>query len=289
MMTLTDSNRRAMTIAAATLAMTCIALPIQAADAAPASPHTLTYNASVVSQYVSRGISQTWGRPALQLGADYSHSSGLYASFWSSSVTGNQYPGSSIELDFSGGYQGKINDDLGFNIGVLKVIYPAGNFKRSTTWIGAPDKNLNTVELYGSVSWKWLTAKYSHTLTDFYGWNGQTAGAGSLPGNPDAGVFANQGTKGSGYLDLSANVDLGDGYTFNAHLGYQTIKNAVGVDYTDYKFGVTRAFDEGWNAAIALTGTSRQAVFYNNFPGLSSPSSRDLGKGVVIASVGRVF
>ncbi|MBS0329933.1 MAG: hypothetical protein JSR30_08780, partial [Proteobacteria bacterium] len=44
----------------------------------PASPHTLSANVSLTSNYVFRGISQTGGEPAIQGGLDYSHSSGFY-------------------------------------------------------------------------------------------------------------------------------------------------------------------------------------------------------------------
>ena len=50
----------------------------QAAAAAPASPHTITGNLGIYSSYRFRGIDQTFGKPALQGGIDYSHSSGFY-------------------------------------------------------------------------------------------------------------------------------------------------------------------------------------------------------------------
>jgi uncharacterized protein (TIGR02001 family) len=44
--------------------------------AAPAAGWTLSANAGAVSQYVSRGFRQTWGRPALQAGLDLTHPNG---------------------------------------------------------------------------------------------------------------------------------------------------------------------------------------------------------------------
>ena len=55
-----------------------------AAPAAPASPWTLSSNVSVASDYYARGVSQSWKRPAIQGGADISHSSGFYAGVWGS-------------------------------------------------------------------------------------------------------------------------------------------------------------------------------------------------------------
>ena len=49
-----------------------------AAAPAPTPEHTFTGNVAFVSYYRFRGISQTWKRPAVQAGFDYSHASGLY-------------------------------------------------------------------------------------------------------------------------------------------------------------------------------------------------------------------
>lgn len=59
----------------------------------PASPHTLAGNIGLFSSYRFCGIDQTFGKPALQGGIDYSHSSGLYAGNWNSNVnSGAGYP-----------------------------------------------------------------------------------------------------------------------------------------------------------------------------------------------------
>ncbi|MBN8463300.1 MAG: hypothetical protein J0M01_10875, partial [Dechloromonas sp.] len=51
--------------------------PAAEAAAEPASPHTLTGNLGLFSSYRFRGIDQTFGKPALQGGIDYSHESGF--------------------------------------------------------------------------------------------------------------------------------------------------------------------------------------------------------------------
>ncbi len=57
----------------------------QAAE--PASPHTLTGNVGLYSQYIFRGLTQTNREPALQGGFDYSHSSGFYLGTWASNIS----------------------------------------------------------------------------------------------------------------------------------------------------------------------------------------------------------
>ena len=83
-----------------------------AADAAPASDFTASYNVGLFSQYIFRGLTQTNNKPALQGGFDVSHKSGLYLGAWASNVSwprdtvaGAQpySSGGSLEIDIYGG------------------------------------------------------------------------------------------------------------------------------------------------------------------------------------------
>lgn len=62
----------------AALASPCVAM------AEAASPHTVTANVGVTTDYVFRGITQTSHNAALQGGVDYAHSSGFYVGLWGS-------------------------------------------------------------------------------------------------------------------------------------------------------------------------------------------------------------
>src|SRR3989339_612107 len=104
------------------------AMPVLAADE-PASPHTVTSNVGIVSNYVFRGITQTAGAPAIQGGMDYAHASGFYAGVWGSNVTwiadaGALASGSqSMELDTYLGYRSSITDDIGYDVGNVRFNY----------------------------------------------------------------------------------------------------------------------------------------------------------------------
>ena len=71
--------RKPLIVALASLSFTAPA--ISYADA-PASPHTVTANLGVVTDYRFRGVSQTHENPAIQGGVDYAHASGLYLGAW---------------------------------------------------------------------------------------------------------------------------------------------------------------------------------------------------------------
>mgnify|MGYP003346674428 CR=1 FL=1 len=77
---------------------------------APADPPALTGNATLVSDYRFRGISQNNGKfsPAIQGGFDWSTDQGFYLGTWASNVNFSE---GSIETDLYGGFKNKINDD----------------------------------------------------------------------------------------------------------------------------------------------------------------------------------
>lgn len=219
------------------------------AAAAPSSPHTFTGNVGFATDYLYRGISQTSGEPALQGGFDYAHSSGLYAGTWASNVSwiqdGLNVPGAlqttnaGLEIDVYGGYKGTVTGDLGFDVGVLTYNYPGKN--KTPGGILKQD----TQEIYGALSWKWLTVKYSHSLGALFGW----------AKTPSA--TANQKTSGSGYLELNAAYDLGSGWGISGHVGHQKVKGYGDASYTDYKVGVTKDLGFGVVGLAASTTNAK--------------------------------
>jgi uncharacterized protein (TIGR02001 family) len=200
-----------------------------AAAAEPASPHTVSYNIGLFSQYIWRGMTQTDENVALQGGVDYAHSSGFYLGAWASNVswtTDYDYMNSnSLELDLYGGYANTIGDTgIGYNVGVLQYIYPGTGLN------GAADTD--ATEIYGALSYKWAHAKYSYTVSD-EAW----------------GFYDAQGT---GYVEANADIPIGEsGFTANLHVGrfmfagdYKGYDND-NYDYTDWKVGLTKAWSNG--------------------------------------------
>ena len=210
------------------------------AAAAPASPWVGSL--TLASDYIFRGLSQTNQKPALQGGLEYDHPSGFYVGFWGSNINWlSDYSipeapvSSSLELDFYLGYRGKFNDDWGYDFGLYTYYYP-GDYPAGFT-------SGNTTEIYGALSYKFLSLKYSHTLTNAFG-------------------FAD--TQNSGYLDLSANYEFVPTWLFNAHVGHQRIDGFGDASYTDWKLGFTKNFDKGFSLAIAYYDTDADKPVYTN-------------------------
>lgn len=219
---------------------TLIALSVGAALATPlvasADGSSVSANVTMASQYVYRGIAQSAGRPAIQGGFDYDAGNGIYLGTWGSSISWigdtGLATGAGMEWDIYGGYKGSINSDLGYNVGVLTYNYPR---KELTAGLADP----NTVEVYGALSYKWITAKYSVTTGNLFGTT-QTDGSKA---------------SGTGYLDLSASYDMGNGLSLGAHYGHQSVKGNSDASYSDYNVSVSKEVGKAGTVALLLTGT----------------------------------
>ena len=140
-------------------------------------------------------------------------------------------------------------------------------------------------ELYVAGSWKFLTLKYNYALTDYF----------SLPDS-----------KGSSYLDLTANYEVAPSWFINAHVGhlwapkynYAFTTGDQSIDYTDWKLGVTKTIDT-WSIGLAYVGTNANgscgsAEFYCfansiNGNGQLGSKTKDAGRGIAVLSVSRTF
>ena len=215
---------------------------------------TLAFNVGVVSDYRYRGISQSRLQPALQGGVDYTDKSGFYVGAWGSTIkwikdAGGDAP---VELDLYGGYKGAVGD-VAYDVGFLRYEYTRNHLPT----------NANTNEVYGAVTYGLFTAKYSHAISNLFGY---------------------ADSKNSYYLDLSATLDLGDGYSLVPHVGYQKVKNtSPDASYTDYSLTLAKDLGNGLSVTGALVGTDAdKAVYY-------TPSNKFTGKSGVVVGLKYAF
>jgi uncharacterized protein (TIGR02001 family) len=127
-------------------------------------------------------------------------------------------------VDLYGGYKGAVGD-VAYDVGFLRYEYPSN--KLST--------NANTNEIYGAVTYGLFTAKYSHAISN---------------------LFGTANSKNSYYLDLSANFDLGSGFTLTPHIGRQSVKNSPASSYNDYSVTLGKDLGNGLNASAMLVDTN---------------------------------
>lgn len=285
--------------AAVTLSLPALVLAQSAAPAeTQASPHTFTGNLSLVTDYRFRGISQTYGLPAVQGGFDYAHASGFYAGTWASNVystagngIGTSYTnGAGLEWDFYGGYKFEVAPELTLDVGALYYYYPGAR------WNNAERSSFDNLELYVGATYKWFSAKYSQSLTDYFG--AKTATLGGVCGIEANGTTnssncfgaAPGSSKGSSYLEMNANFEVGDKLVLGLHAGHATVQNYGLLDYTDYKVSLTKEY-QGFNFGIAAIGTDAKRDVYRTTTGTTSAPSGtyDTSAPTVVLSVSKTF
>jgi uncharacterized protein (TIGR02001 family) len=255
---------RSLAAAAAFLSLGCVA--VVHADDAPASP--VTGNVAVTSDYMFRGLTQTWGRPAIQGGADYANPNGFAAGFWGSSISERSYPGGAMELDLYASYGQAINSDWSWRAGIYGYVYPGANLDQA----GLPSRSLNTVEANAALTWKQFTLKYNHSLTDYFGVDTEQGYRGD--------------SKGTGYLQLDATFPLNDAWSLALHAGhthYTTTlvtplaNGARDPGYSD--FGATLKYQVAthWSLSAGLTYATNADFYRRTSSFLDASDTRNVG------------
>ena len=226
--------------------------PVPAAGVEP--DYTLAFNVGAITQYRYRGIAQTRFDPAVQGGIDFTHKSGIYLGAWASNIRWIKDAGghARAELDFYGGYKNTFLNDFGYDVGFLRYQYPDSRLP----------VNPNTNEVYAALTYSVATLKYSHSTTNLFGFDD---------------------SKNSGYLDLSATFDLGNGFSLVPHIGRQRVNNNGFYSYDDYALTVGKDFGNGISAQLAVLGTNAHHSAY------VSPHGKFLGKTQVVAGVKYAF
>ena len=242
----------------AALAIAAMLPGLARAEDPPASP--LSFNAGVVTDYRYRGISQSRLKPALQGGADYAAANGLYVGLWASTIkwiedagkiSGAKTGTASSEIDLYGGYKGEIAKDFSYDVGGLYYLYVGNHYGKIPGQAGA-----NTFELYGALTYGPVTAKYSHSLTNAFGF------------------FE---SKNSGYLDISASFDVGMGITLAPHVGHQRITGGLNnsASYTDLSLALSKDFN-GLTPSLTAVSTNADKAIY------PTPSGKFNGKNALV-------
>lgn len=217
------------------LSLAALALPmsVMAQDAAPADApaaeapaSNLSWNFSLTSDYVFRGITQTDFKPAAQGGLDYSFGdSGWAIGAWGSNVDfGTGSP--DIEVDTYIGWSHALSDKWNFNI-----LLDRYNYLGESQSFGNIDFN----ELIGKVTYNDMitfTAAYSDNWA--------------------------QGGYSETYFNVSGHWSVGNDCKINAGVGRSNFSDNVG-SYTDWNLGISHQFGPV-NAALNYYDTNGDFV-----------------------------
>lgn len=240
---------------------------------------TITGNMSLVGDYRFRGYTQTNYAPALQGGFDLEHVSGLYVGNWNSNVAQNLYNGSSLEMDFYGGYKGSIPAiyGTGYDVGAIYYYYPKSGVDSVSSFYA--NKAINNSEVYVGLSNGPLSLKINYGISDYFRYAYMSG--------------ANLSTKGTTYFDLTYS-QVFRGLILGAHVGVLNLKNYNQTQFVtsldtglsplvqsvnDYKLSLGK--DLGDNAVISASyyATSKQGYFQTDLTGMHSAGKPGLVLG----------
>lgn len=245
-----------------------VVVAVVAALAAPAcaraddAAYTTTGNLELTSDYVFRGLTQTWGQPAIQGGADISMANGLAAGVWGSNISARSFPGGSVELDLYASYGRAIDTDWSWRAGVYGYLYPGANLDHAEL----PSRSLDTLEANIGVSWKRWTLKWNRALSDYFGVDREQGYRGD--------------SRGTNYLMLEGAWPFGTQWTLTLHVGYTDYTtdlitaNAVGVrdpDYADVGLGAKYQINERWTV-IGVATHATNSRFYQQTASFQNPT-----------------
>ena len=252
----------------AALALAFAGLAGSASAEAGEAAYTVSGNVALTSDYVFRGLTQTWGRPAIQGGADLTMKNGFAAGLWGSSISDDSYPGGSTELDLYASYGRPIDEDWSWRAGLYGYLYPGANLDEA----GLRSRSFNTVEANLAVSWKQWTLKWNRALTDYFGVDREQGYRGD--------------SKGTTYWQLEGAYPLSPRWTLTVRAGYTDYgteliaPNADGArdpSYADFGLGLKYQIDARWSL-IGVATRATNTRFYRHTASFDDANdTRDVG------------
>ncbi len=190
--------------------------------ASAASAAELTGNATLTSDYIWRGSSQTMQKPALQAGIKLAGDSGLYASVWGSNVKFASATDAASEFDLTIGWGRKLGEDWALDVSALRYIYP-------------DTRGLDWNEVNASATWRdraWLGVGHSSNAMATHG----------------------NGT----YVSAGVRIPANDELRFEAGAAHYALSDALG-DYTHGWASAVWAFKAPFEARLTVHGTDGAA------------------------------
>ena len=196
---------------------------VMAEEATP--EHSVSGNISVLSSYILRGNTTAVENTGatLQGGLDYSHASGFYAGWWTSTLGTDSYNTTNpMENNFYAGFKGALTDDVGFTVGTTYYYY-----------YDVDTDIYDGFELLLGLDYKDL-AVTAQTLLEDTGW----------------------GNAGDTYFKGTYSYALPNDFSLNTALGlYAYEKSGKYIPSSTESFGF-RHFDIGLSKALGDTGAS---------------------------------
>lgn len=226
-------------------------------------------NLALTGDYLFRGLSQSWGDPALQGGVDL-NAGRFHAGAWASNVSHNSFPGGGVEVDVFGDVGLFAHGDWSARAGLYSYGYPGADLDHARPPLGS--RTLDTLEANLSLTWQNWTLKYSRSLTDYFGADVEQGYTGS--------------TRGTQYLQLDGSIPFGKQWSLSPHLGYTDYRRGLRMplsngasdpSYADYGVALKYALNNQSAVSFGVSHATNGA-FYSHVASFRDPADmKNLG------------
>ena len=183
-------------------ALLCVTAPVAAAE--------VSAYATATTDFVWRGVTQSDGDPALQLGADLSIATGIYLGFWGSTIDISNGPTRQrdTQVNYYIGYVAPSARDWSFGGHIVAYTFPGAE----------SDIDYDYLEIA-------LTANYDDRLWFEYSYSDDLYHSGRRSHN----------------FDIYAEHALAAAWTFGVGAGYYDVSSLTGSGYANWQLGVTHS------------------------------------------------
>lgn len=267
-------NRPLLSLAAAGALLGCIAAPAQAEETAS---YAIETEIKLLSDQRTRSISDSLNKPAMQLGVQFAHESGVIALAQFSTVSKKAFTGSAgYDLLLATGYRFGDPDGWHFGAGLATELFPGAKFDAPHAIdmnAGAPTNfrttKYNTSYAVLEVGWGNLEARVLNVISKNYrgastgGVCGQMLAISADPTKAlECYARGDHNSRGSWLFDLDYKIPLNDKTTLKLRAGTQRIKNFKEANYSDYSIGLLhKQWGFEWGAEYMVPKTKVRELF----------------------------
>lgn len=224
-------------------------------------------NLGLTSNYVSRGFTQSWSRPALQGGWDLSHPEGWFLGTWASTLSDREFVDGKLEVDLFGGRSFSLGDST-ITLGLYHYLYPGS----ASPAVGGERYDYTEIKL----GWAQGMVAVNLFVTVSKAWFG---------------TFADG--RGTSYAELNLSPSWDGGWSGLLHAGMGRVPDHPEANWRDLKLGITRSFEGGWSLQLAWTKVWDKNGFWTSADYRRDPQGLNpikvLGKGQTALTLLKTF
>ncbi|BEP85133.1 MULTISPECIES: TorF family putative porin [unclassified Variovorax] len=267
-------NRSLLKMVAASFLLVVISASAYADETAS---YSLETEVKLLSDQRNRGISESFNQPAIQLGVQFAHESGVIALAQLTTVSRKVNLGSDgYALLLGSGYRFGDPEGWHFGLGVATEVFPGAKFDAPhsfdvNTGVAADVRTskYNTSYALLEVGWGALEGRILNVISKNYrGVNtGSVCGTLlALSADPskalDCYARGDHNSRGSWLLDLDYKLALTDRTSLKLHAGTQRIRNFKEANYSDYSIGLLhKRWDMNWSIEYVIPKTKVRELF----------------------------